>query len=148
MTREDLEMELRELRADVCVLFAREKMSRLEVDAGFGELLDRIDQLAVRAAEVDSLRSEQLLLDRAGALAFELQSIDKHRAQLFGVIVAANAHGILINNKRSTACIVPYDDIVGDRGNPTAGKAVLVQYFHGKCQLAFQNVTEPTEAIR
>lgn len=141
MTREDLDKELRELRADVCVLFARETMARIEVDAGFNELLERIDQLTVRAAEVDFFRTEQLLLDRASEMGFEMQPIDKHKGRLFGLIFAANAYGLLINNKKGSACIVPHDDVVGERGSPTAGKSVLVQYFHGKCQLAYQHVT-------
>jgi len=147
MTRHHLDAALRELRGDVCVLFAREAMSRVEVDAGFSELLERIDQLAARAAEDDSLSSEQLLLDRARELDFELQPIDKHKGRLFGQIFAANPYGLLINTKQGTACIVPNDDIVGERGNATVGKSVLLQYFHGKCQIALQNIDASNGAV-
>jgi hypothetical protein len=148
MTGEEIGQALLELRSEVCVLYAREAMARVEVDAGFNELLGRIDHLATRAAGIDLAELEQRLLDSARELRLEVHAIDKHKGRIFGQVFALNAFGLLINTRRGWACVVPNDDVVGDQGNATVGKPALVQYFHGKCQIAFQNLDAPTGAVR
>ncbi len=148
MTGEEIGQALLQLRSDVCVLFAREAMARVEVDTGFNELLERIDHLATMTADIDFAGLEQRLLDSAREMLLEVHPIDKHKGRAFGQIFALNAFGLLINTRHGWACIVPNDDVVGDRGGATVGKPALVQYFHGKCQIAFQNLDAPTGAVR
>lgn len=140
MNRTDFGRRLLDIRAEVTVLFAKERIARIELDMALKEVLEAIDltiQESVATAPI-AADSDEYLKRCAVEIECNVHQINTTQGRYFGTVMAEDAFGIMINHKTRSVIIVPRIDMVGLERIPKTNDSVLIQYFHGKCQVAFR----------